>query len=75
MQRDQYPDRVAHARVLGSRALAVTMDPVTKFRLEQIEELKALVLERSLLKAAAEATQEAYARSNERVEFYLKSMK
>ena len=59
----------------GSRALAVAMDPVTKFRLEQIEKLKSLVLERSLLKAAAEAAQEAYARSNERVEFYLKSMK
>jgi hypothetical protein len=49
------------------------MDPLTKFKLEQLEELKVLLLERNLLKLAAEDANEAYARSNERVEFYLRS--
>lgn len=50
------------------------MDPLVRFQLEQLEELKALVLERIRLKVAADAANEAHARINERIEFYLKSM-
>ena len=50
------------------------MDALTKFKLEQIDELKALVAERSRLKLAADAAIEAHIRSNDRVEIYLKGM-
>ena len=50
------------------------MDALTKFKLEQLDELRALVLERARLKLASDAAIEAHARSNERVEIYLKGM-
>lgn len=50
------------------------VDPLMTFQLEQMDELKALVLERSRLKLAAGLAFEEYERINERVEMYLKGM-
>ena len=50
------------------------MDAVIEFQLQQMEELKALLVEQKLLRMAANDAAFALARSNEKVELYLREM-
>ena len=50
------------------------MNPLIEFQLQQLKELTALVVERELLKLAAQDAAEALLRHSEKIEQYLKGL-